>query len=263
MTIITINKKDFAIPTEWNELSPEQLLMVMDTIYLKQYEPVKMLLKLLKVLLNVGYFRWLKIKADDLNEFLYLTGFLVQGNLNFYKQLIPVYDGYHGPADEIGNMEGGEFVFSEHYHELWWNDKNNLQALDDFVAVIYRPVKKGYDLKKDPDGDPRVPFNENVCSYLAKTVIWKWPMPVKLAIATWYAGCRQKMVNDNRDVFGGNGEAAKYGLISILRAIAEKGTYGTFEKVERMKLSLMMIEMNETVEEGKRLEEQMKQHSTT
>lgn len=254
MTQISINDKDYKIPTEWNELTAEQLLQVMDAIYLKQYEPVQLLLKLLKILMDIKFAPFFKILPEDAEEFLYLTSFLLQGQIGFSKNLIPVYERFAGPSDEIGNITGKEFVYSEHYHELWWNEKTNIQALNDFVATIYRPIKRHYDHARNPDGDCRFPFNENVSHWIADNIINKWPDNVKLAIATWYAGCRQKLVDDNPEVFGGGGEPAKYGLISLLRSIAEKGTYGTFDKVEQMPVSMMMIELNEAVEEAKKME---------
>lgn len=263
MTQIEIKNKWYKIPTEWNELTAEQLLQVMETIYLKQYPPAKMLLKLLKILAGITYRKWLSLNAGDVEEYIYLTGFLLQPEIGLTKQLIPVYEDLYGPSDEIENIKAGELVFANHYHDKWWADKNDIDALDDLVAVLYRGRRtvdssgNAYDFVTDPDGDKRELYNENVSAWHADNIIRTWPMAVKLVIATWYAGCRQFLNAENPDVFGGPGEPAKYGLISILRTIAEKGTYGTFEEVIKMPVTMMMIELNETVEEGKRIEQQL------
>lgn len=253
MTIIEIKKKFYYIPTEWNELTAEQLLQVVETVELKDYDSVQVLLKIFKILTDITYKRWFGLKAEDVEEYVYLVNFIFKSN-GLTRQLIPVYENLYGPSDEIGNMLMNEFVFSEHYYMAWQEKKDDIALLDNLVAVLYRPAKKDYDFEMNPDGDSRLLFNENVCAYYAQHIVSKWPMKVKLAIATWYGGCRQKIVDDNPDVFGGAGEAAKYGLISIIRSIAKEGVHGDFDSVEKKAVNMIMIELNEVVEEGKKLE---------
>lgn len=258
MTIIEIRKKFYNVPTQWNELTAEQLLAVMMAFENKKYTEDKRVLKLLKVLLDVSYFTWLRWKAEDIEEFIYLVGFLYQGNTGLTKQLITAYDSLYGPADNIGNVSMGEFTFAEHYFMGWQENRDDEELLNRLVAVLYRPCKRKYDFKKNAEGDCRIPFNENVSAYYSDAVVSGWSKHVKMAIATWYAGCRQQLVDDNPDVFGGNGEAGKYGLISIMRSIAKDGVHGDFESVEKKSVHLMMIELNEVVEEGKRMEAELK-----
>ncbi len=79
-------------------------------------------------------------------------------------------------------------------------------------------------------------------------------MNVKLSIATWYGCCREKIVEDNPEVFSGSGEEARYGLLSIMRTIAQGAVHGNFSDVEKLKVNMVMMELNEVVEEGKRTE---------
>ncbi len=61
------------------------------------------------------------------------------------------------------------------------------------------------------------------------------------------------MIEQNPDIFsGGINEAAKYGLISVMRVIAEGGIHGTFEQVQKMYVKMWMVELNEKYEESKR-----------
>ncbi len=260
MTIVEIKKKFYSIPTTWNELTPEQLLQVFDTLYSKKYDSAQIVVKLLKILTGLSYRQWLKLKPEDVKEYLYLVSFLFEAKTNFTKQIIPVYEGLYGPCDEIANLLGGELVLTDHYYLEWEKDRENVALIDQLVAILYRPAKRNYDFELNPDGDCREPFNENISAWNADNRIKHWPINVKLAIATWYSGCRQRIVDDNDDVFSGSGEQTKYGMLSILRNIAKEGTHGSFSDVEKMPVGLIMIELNETMEEGKAVEAKIKQY---
>jgi len=258
VTIIKIRRKYYNIPTDWNELTADQLLQVMDVFSNKNYAPEQTLLKLLKILLSMSYRKWFTLKAEDVEEYIYLVGFIFFETNYLTKQLIPMHNGFYGPSDEIGNMVMKEFVFSEHFFMQWQDDKENLDLLHSFIATIYRRSKPNYNFYWNPDGDPRTEFNENICEWNAKHFIAGWPLNIKQAIAHWYGSCRLKLVDDNPEVFGGTGEPAKHGLISIIRDVAKNGAYGKFDEVENIPVNLMMIELNEVVEEGKKLEQEMK-----
>jgi hypothetical protein len=258
MTTIELEKKYYNVPTEWNELHVKQLLDIIDIFYNKEYKPEEILLLLLKALLSFSKPQFSRMDMEDAEEYLYLCGFLFEDTSYLTKQLLPEYDHLHGPDEELNNVVMKEFVFSEHFFMQWQEDRDNDELLNDFIATIYRPAKRDYDHDKNPDGDGREKFNENLCEWYSNKMISKWPKNVKLAIAHWYAGCRRKIVDDNPDVFGGSGEAAKHGLISVIREIAKQGAHGNFEAVENMNINLVMVELNEIVEEGKQMEAQMK-----
>lgn len=222
----------------------------------------------------MSWYRFFKCKMEELEEFLYLTFFLYNSN-DLTRQLIPSYKNFHGPADDFNNITGDEFVFSEDYYLKYSGlfpslsgeggsdrrsetDEAN-RCLNELVAILYRPLKKNYDTARDPDGDLRVPFNQNICAYNARHKIKRWPLHIKLAIFHWYQGCRQKMIDDNPDIFtGGNSEPAKYGLLSVMRTIAEGGIHGDFDKVQKMYVKMWMMELNEKMEEGKKIEKAYK-----
>jgi hypothetical protein len=254
MKLIQICGKDYNIPDSWNELTANQLIQVMEACYIKKDDPLVILLRLFKILVDIKFSQWRKIPAEQIDELLYLASFIFDGNAGFTKQLIPCYDNLYGPTDGLTNMLMGEFTFSEHYYMKWQEDKSKDDPLNQLVGVIYRPSKKGYDFRLNTDGDCRERFNENLCAWRSQNIISKWPQKVKLAIASWYGGCRQQLVNDNPEVFGGNGEPSKYGLIEVMENIAKDGTHGDFESVENKSVHLMLIHLNITIEEAKRQE---------
>lgn len=258
MTIIKVGKHYHKIAQEWNELTKKQFIKIIDIFSLNHKKPEQIILKLLQSLLQMNDIEYKLVKATDLEEYLYLVEFLFKTENYLTRQLIPEYDQLFGPDDEIGNIVMKEFVFSEHFFMQWQEEKENEALLNQFVATIYRPAKTEYDFGRDPDGDCRTDFNANICAWYADQFISKWPIKIKRSIAHWYAGCRQKLVDDNEEVFGGTGDPAKHGLISIIREVAKQGTHGTFESVENINVSLLMIELNEMIEEGKKLEAQMK-----
>lgn len=259
MRIIELNKRLYSVPENWNELTGPQLLQVMEVLY-GNYEVDAARLKLLKILTGITWFRFFMAPLAERAEHLHLCHFLINGN-DLTRQLLPVYKGFHGPADDFNNITGEEYVFSEDfYFKSFEIDEKartrimNEQYLNELVAVLYRPKKRGYDLKLDKDGDARQVFNQNVCAYHAKYTIVKWPLAAKLAVFTWYETCRKNMIDQNPEIFaGGSGEPAKYGLISVMRVIAEGGIHGTFEAVQKMYVKMWMVELNEKAEEAKRV----------
>lgn len=258
MTLIEINKRIYPIPESWNELSQRQLFDLMDCLFVLKHSNEQVVLKMLQIMCNMSHFQFYRARAEEMSEYFYLLEVLLTKKIEFTRQIVPQYEGLFGPDDRISNMVMDEFIFSEDYFTKWRQDESDINSLNNLVATLYREPKRKYDFDKNPDGDPRVPFNQNICSHNANLKISKWGMNAKLAIATWYEGCRMKLVDDNEEVFGGAGEAPKYGLISIIRAIAKNGVLGDFNSVEKKYVSLIMIELNESIAEAKAYEKSIK-----
>ena len=288
MKTIEINQKFYCVPETWNELSKEQLLQVMELLYKKDYPLENALLKLLKILTNMSWwaffrapvttvqrykFRWKnfrlslgealflsKVEHTGLEEFLYLSDFLITAN-ELTKNLLPQYRGFYGPAAEMYNVTMDEFVFSEDFYMQWAETKDDETPLNELVAVLYRPARLKYNKEKNEKGDIRIAFNENLCSYYAKTEICHWPLNVKTSIAQFYQACRDKWIHDNPDVFeGGTRDTpAQYGMISVMRGVAKSGVHGsTIEDVGRCYVNAILMELNELVQEAREHERQMK-----
>lgn len=261
MTIIELNKKLYNIPTTWNELSQQQLLQVMDCLFVHQYSGEQCILKLLKILCNMNYFQFFRTKVSEMEEYLYLTSFLLEERANLTKQLVPCWEGYYGPSDEFGNLLMVELTFSDNLFLQWCEDRSDVKKLNKFISLIYREPKDSYDFILNPDGDARSEWNQNISEWSGENVINKWPMNVKMAIATWFDGCRCMLVDDNDEVFGGaSGEASKYGLASVMMNVAENGALGTFNEVEKQNVHTVMMHLNEWIRKNKEQERLSKQH---
>lgn len=274
MKLVEINRKFYNVPETWNELSKEQLLQLMQLFYSTKYYTEQAQLKLLKIITGMSWWEFFRAPVTTcerrvfnpfqfrfplsiyyflarrtcygMDEYLYLTNFFVLDN-KLTKNLIPRYKEFYGPADECSNLRMSEFVFSEHYYMQWSEQREDEKLLDNLVAVLYRVKKRNYNVTTNEDGDPRIAFNENLCEYYATSQVSAWPMEVKLAIAQFYEACRMKLAEDNDEVFGGGGEPAKHGLISIMIAVAESHAFGPFKEVEQLHVNMVMIQLKEQI----------------
>jgi hypothetical protein len=261
------------------------LLQVMQLFYSTNYSVEQAQLKLLKILTGMSWWNFFRapvatcerfvfsfsaislsygvylfnsrMTCYGLEEYLYLGNFLLTEN-KLTKNILPQYKEYYGPADECNNLRMCEFTFSEHYFMQWAENKDDDKLLNNLVAVLYRLKKNKYDLRKNEDGDPRIAFNENLCEYFATSQVYAWPRKLKLAIAQFYSACRQKFVDDNEEIFGGTGEPAKHGLISIMMSIADSHAFGPFKEVEQQHVNLVMIHLKEQIHKAKEMERQVK-----
>lgn len=259
MQTITIRDLPIKVPTEWNELSARQLVQVMEIIY-GQLPYSYGILQLLKVITCLPSWKWNSLKFSEIEEFLYLPEFLVKES-RLTKNLLATYDGWAGPASNFNNLLMAEFVFCEDYFLKYKGDEKDQKSLDNLVAVLYRPRRIFYNGAMNSKGDARIPFNENECTYRAGKKVAHWPISVKLAILTWYEACRLQMIEDFPGVFSGtSGEPAKYGLLTMMRNVAQSGVHGDLKAVEMQFLKMVMIELDEITTEAEAIEKLQKRH---
>lgn len=253
MTTIEIKGRTFQVPTTWNELSFKQLVKVVEIVY-GDYPVTMGKLLLFKTIAGFTDLQWAFVTPDEVDDLLYLVDF-IGSDTKLTRQLVPRQGRFTGPADSFNNLVMHEFVFTED-HFFRFKDGESIEHLNNLVAVLFRPVKKGYDTTKNLDGDARIPFNENLCLYNAKRKIAKWDINIKLAILTWYEACRIQMVEDFPEVFkdDGTGDPAKYGLLSMMRNVAAGGVHGNFSAVEGMYVKMALIELDEMLTESRQIE---------
>jgi hypothetical protein len=252
MTIVELNKKYYNIPTTWNDLTGMQLVRVL-RVFSGNHTLSYAQVQLFKILSGI---RWLKlwlIGPLEVEDKFYLTDWLYDEN-TLTKNLLPVYRGHYGAADNFSNLQVCEFIFTEQYYQQYKEGGGNIQDLNMLVAILYRPAKQGYNKTRNEEGDIREPYNDNLTPLYARKID-RWPIMVKEAMLFWYEGCRTELVKSNPDVFGGaGGEAAKYGLWSVMRGVAEKAIHGNINQVEKMYVHVFMMELNELVAEADRIQ---------
>jgi len=250
MTLVQLNKKWYSIPTMWNELTSKQLVAIL-RVCNANWSLMEAQVQLFKILTGI---RWIKLwwlGPLEIEDKLYLVDWVFKDN-SLTKNLLPIYRHHYGPADNFSNLQVCEFIFTEQYYQQY-KEQGDLQYLNRLLAILYRPAKAGYNKNRNEDGDIREPYNDNLTTVYARKIA-RWPIPLKEAILFWYEGCRNSLVNDNPDVFGGaGGDPAKYGLWSVMRGVAEKAIHGNINQVEKMYVRVFMMELNELVAEADRI----------
>lgn len=143
----------------------------------------------------------------------------------------------------------------------WWRTEEAEAQLYRFVACVYRPGKLTYNKRKNPAGDYRMPFNDNLVDYHASILRRHLPVKYAYAILLWYKGCRDALVSAFPLVFTGAAEheakpQQEPNYFELMRKIAEKGTYGDIDKVRNLYLWDAMYEVHLSIEEYNKLKEE-------
>lgn len=253
MVEVLVNKKWCSVPTNWNELTAKQLVAIVN-VFESAGDVYDVRVKLLMKITGMGTLQWIFCKAAEINELLYLTDFLIKEN-TLTNNPLASYDDFAGPGSDFENLLMCEFVYTENFFLKWKEGEGNLELLDQLVAVLYRKKKRGYNESINKDGDVRISFNENECRYYARKKIKRWPLSVKKAIAFWYDGCRQKMIDDFPDVFTGGGEPAKYGLLECMYDVAKEGAFGVFNEVEKLPVRMVMVSLDKEIRDAQKLKQ--------
>ena len=276
-------QRSLLVPENWNELSGQQFVAVTDILYSSIKEGYELGVKLCKVLCGLSWGKLVRIGEDNLvNHVVPLTAFLTQP-CNITAQVLPFiktkFGKFYGPKACIENFRVNEFHQAEFHLNEWHkilkalpegvdfrHDKGALEHLYLFVACLYRPAKKGYDLAKDPDGDMREDFNYNLAKYHAQGLPKSVSINTALAIMLFYKGCRALLPESFPDLFNGNDteEGSDHvDYFSIIRAVAKESVYGNFDAVETMYVWNLFYAVQKSKEEYdlQREEiERMKQH---
>jgi len=269
MVELHYHKKQFTLPENFNELTGEQLIKINALLLLKAPKPLIRLM-LLRVLLNMSQYHFFKLDADCKNRLLFydkledeflsneedvetcIDWVFTENSLT--EQLLPTYNGYHGPKKEFDNLRVKEFHVTEMAYADYVKEESE-DLLNTVVAVLYRPQKEAYDLVLDTDGDARIPFNSNEIEYYKK-IVAPWPVEVKLSIFQFYDGCRE-YVKELYDIFdqpSTSEDEAEAGMYDIIRNLS--GTrYGTFKEVEDMLLHDVLKEIESSIKDNERQEE--------
>ena len=204
---------------------------------------------------------FLGLYPDEIQELCQHTNFLFQENQRTVNPL-PKFRRwcrvYHGPSDRLANITAGEFHFADLFFQEWM-DTESENALNNLVAVLYRPKGKG-DLH-DPNsdffsGDIRIPFNQNSIEARAKRLAGI-SRAKKLAIAHFYEGCRNGIIEAYPEIFKKNGKrsGSSEGWIPVFRALSKDIHY---ERIAEMRLGRVLYEMVESQKEAQELKRKMK-----
>jgi hypothetical protein len=234
----------YEVPENWDELSGSTFVQIV-TILLGKYSDKQAEIMLLAALLGVPVKMLLRLPAEQLAGIVHLTRW-IDSEMNITGQLfryIKAPGKLYGPAGGFDNMTAVEFHFVEHYYHAWKRTGDDTD-LYSFISVMYRPAKKKYDIVKNPDGDVREPFNQNLTGHYASK-IKKLSRELLLCIVFQYEAWRRTMENDYKEVFGKKGGdiTIDAGWFGVFRGVASEGKFGPLDKVELLNIHTLMLEL--------------------
>jgi hypothetical protein len=240
------------VADNYNELTGEQLIS-MCRIFLDAEERAVADLKAMQILLQIDSpKKFFKLSLHLKYEILQHMDWIFDKN-GLTKQLLPEYGELYGPADEWNNMNMAEWNACEiFYHQMLTEDDPDAQNM--LIGVLYREMKQGYDLKRDPDGDARVEFNPNEIGYYAD-IVAGWNEEAKMAIITWFDGCREMMKELYPELFEGSPtkhEPKDPGMFEVIRQLSGQ-KYGSFKEAEKLNVHIAARELVAQIKEAKEL----------
>jgi len=206
LQIGTITRK---VPATWDELKRKQLLGVLGELYSAERPGRR--LRLLSLLSGFPQPQLASLHPEILGQLLHLAEWVESEQHRLTAQLLPTIripgrhvaerpTTWHGPRESFRNLLFGEFMFADTFFVLYCLH-GRPELLDNFLTVLYRPAKRDASPERpDWNGDVRLPFNEHQLETRTPRVA---PLPPleKLAVLTWYRGCRAQLATEFPDVF--------------------------------------------------------------
>ena len=271
---VQINGRLRKVAATWNELTRPLLLRVLAVLYSPNWGENELRIRLLAVLLQVPLGTVLFQFTDvQICEIKWLTDFLLD-EVTLTAQLLPwlrlpgwrhwLRPRYWGPRESLRNVSFAEFIFADAYF-VAWAAQQNPAYLDQLVAVCYRPQRRPYRPgAAGYGGDRREDFNEHLVPGRARCFA-ALPKAEKLAVATWYRGCRQQLEQDFPLVFQQAPEAdasapASSGWGQVLRELSGQA-FGTLAETAKQPIRLVLAKMQDDAQRAQELERRAKEHA--
>lgn len=251
------------VASTWDELSPKQVLALVPVLYGTYPNPLRQRFDALRILLGISQSLLLRFTPVQLVEVKWLVEFLFDAPCTLTRQLLPRVRGgpwyrrwVYGPTAGLANLRFLEFVFADSFFVAYCRT-SEAPWLDQLLAVLYRPQRWLYRPHAvSYQGDRRQDFNENLLARHAGELA-RLPQPTKLAILTWYRGCRHALEQSYPLVFAapeagtGAAEAGDWGR--VLRELSGQA-FGDFEATGRQHLHTVLAKMQDDLHRAQTLQ---------
>lgn len=267
------------MPEHWNELTPNQLLKVIDislNITLNMEQKKTMLLQLLanipmKLFSQLNAFQVISI-YDALEVFLNepkltINPFPVVRCGSWWKLGAPVLI---GPADDFGNLSFEEFIQADdHYFDYCQLIKEGgkieqhyaMNAVNRLIATLWRPAQRGIKVRKDftnNAGDVRVVYDSRE-SYDRVNDVLHLPDHVRLAMLYYYIGSRQQLEDIYPNAFdhGGVSTNAVPDRESWLKMMGQmpNDKFGTIPEIGPQNMMSVLFFLDHFISENKKVKQ--------
>ena len=255
LQIGTITKQ---VPSTWDELTRKQLLRLLADVY-SEPRPGRRL-RLLSLLSGFPTPLLANLPTVVLAQLLPLADWVDSDAHRLTAQLLPILripgrhvaerpTTWHGPRASFSNLLFGEFIFADTFFALYCLHGTQ-SFLDQFLTVLYRPAKRDASPERaDWDGDVRLAFNEHQLETRTPRVA---PVSAleKLAVVTWYRGCRAQLAQEFPDVFVAAEQDAKASTKQapdwsrVLRKLSGEA-FGPVQQTAKQPARLVLAEMQD------------------
>ena len=239
-----IDEKDIIIhtPSEWNELTLDQLLFI---------APRVMLINESQRLKSEIIFHFLKMKPKKIEDMnlSQLKGLFPAVNWLFKapeltKNLLPKLEilniKFIGPDEEMKNIGTAQFAFADKFLGTFLKTKDE-QFLNMLIASLY--VEKGKKFGKDNI--------EQIAEYIKHLELEK-----RLAILAFFMGCRKMISDKNPDIFKKSNKVrrSKSGWLGFFYELAgpKIGTYTDVADMNFYEMLGIMRKINEDAREAEK-----------
>ncbi len=250
--------------SEWNELNKQQLLKLAIILHAKlPIEIAKQ--RITQAISNLSAAKFLLLPQQFRFHAEEYANWVTAGENTLTVQLLPkVTSGILGttlwaPDSHFDNLTLVEFHYTETaYHKLIHEKDTN--ALDELIAILYRPGKEYYNHSRNREGDHRIAFLPGDITYV-QSIVAKWPNDYKLAVLLWYDGCRNSLIKMYSIVYP-EGKQMKSknlfdGLYKMMRTLSGD-KYGTIDKVEQIGVHTAHLEITCMHEDAERIKQASK-----
>jgi hypothetical protein len=217
---IRIHTTQYSIPSQWDELSADQLRRIAWLSTLKKEGAA--LSKLFFYILTSSLPWWKRLRlqwfylfeatTDERGDFVSLVSSF-RDRRSLTEQKLKKIRGksvlLYGPESGLANCTFFEYIQAEKYFLNYMEAEANKNAstplsmtkpvtlsgvegwLDRLVATLYRQKRRGFDPTQD--SDPRIQLNDIGIRYRL-AVVRRIDLSTKLAILMWFDGCRNQMI---------------------------------------------------------------------
>lgn len=168
------------MPTEWGELSTQELQYIAEAIYQGKLSEPELFLEVLRLRTkNKKLIKFLDVEQAAISG-LPLVRFIIE-EIRLTKNPMPAIGNYHGPDDDFEDMTCGEFEASEIcFFQL--KELKEEKHLNELLAQLWRKKVNGKRIDlTDYDIKPHM------------AVFEKMNFKSKIIVFLWYIGCRENI----------------------------------------------------------------------
>lgn len=236
MHVIQVGKKKIEVADSWEKVKPSAMLKLVPLVFC--YEPSWALkVECLKILLPLEKSIWQKLTPEQVYDMLKVVQWLWEKPMKVSPLTSFKYHGveYLLPEPRFANCSAIEFAQADYYFRQFCKPTPDMKALNKLIGTLCRPADTRAD-QSDPEwkGDPREKYNSKHCDTRA-LAFEHLPLAIKVLVLQYTAASFGEVQRQYKIIFesGGKGKSGAGAVpvwLACLLEIAEKGTFGDWEK---------------------------------